>query len=492
MRKSNPGTRRDLPHIADRLFDSPLLVHPRKLRSIVGVLGLEMGIGSYLASEIVEAAEDDFLVGHETAALPAGSAICVIPIHGTLVQRGGGMDAMSGLRSYESICSDLREALADDAISAILLDVDSGGGEVAGCFDLAAEIAAATEKKPVYAFANESAYSAAYALASAADRLFVARTGGVGSIGVVAVHTDQSAFDKELGISYTPIFAGARKIDGWPHGPLSDEAKREFQTFVDRSYRIFVETVAANRGIAKKDVVDTQAACFTAEDAIQAGLADGIATFDEVIGIIAEDLKELSAQEFPGQGGREAFSGPAGEHTAKETSIMKRLFGKRSEESAPVDEKEEQAAGKPAAPGTGKQKGDASPADNDQEQYAADPAEDESEDPSEDDEEGDGKDAKKKAAAAKRNLSGKEVAEEAAKITDLCTLFGNPGLASGYIRKGVSSSAVQRHLLKMRNEDADAQQAAGGTVSTAHTGERAKPKRLVEGMQELLKTKGLA
>jgi signal peptide peptidase SppA len=464
MRKSKHGMRRNLPHIADRLFDVPLMVHPRKLRSIVGVIGLEMGVSEAFHDEIVEAASDDFLTVHSHAAIPAGIGISVIPIHGTLVQRGDFLDAMSGLRSYEAIREDFRAAMADAGTNAILLDFDSGGGEVAGCFDLVDEIA--KSEKPVYAYANEHCYSAAYALASAADKIFMARTGGVGSIGIVGVHTDQSAFDKARGLAYTAIFAGAKKIDGWAHGPLSDEAKAEYQASVDRTYGIFVKTVAANRDIAEKAVRDTQAGCFTAEDAIEAGLADGVGSFDEVIEMIAAELQDSAAQQgISGQSGREAFSGPSGDQTTKGSTDMRTVL------------KGKGAGAKTPAKADKKDKGETAEVEKaeDEAPKKGDP-EDEEDETDEDaetdgDDEGDDEDAPPKKADKKADKEDVPLtAGDAAEITDLCVLYGNASLASGFIRKNMSVPAVRRHLLKQRNEDAAADRASGKQVSNAHTG----------------------
>lgn len=464
MRKSNPGARRNLPHIMSRLFDAPLMMHPRKLRSIVGVLGMEMGITSYLQSDIVAATGDDFLTVHSHPSVPAGCGISVIPIHGTLVQRGDSLDAMSGLRSYESIREDFREALADASTDAILLDIDSGGGEVAGLFDLVDEIAAAD--KPVYAFANENAYSAAYAIASAADRVYVARTGGVGSIGIVGVHIDQSGFDQKSGITYTPIYAGARKVDGWPHAPLSDEARAEYQKSVDSNYQLFVETVAQNRELSEKAVRDTQAGCFTADESIKAGLADGVAGFDEVVEIIAQDLQRSAApQGFSGQGGLKANSGPSGDSETGVTTDMARQVlkgkGKSVKAVASADDLDPEKKEKPAdAVASGEDDEETEAKDKKDTDAAADTVDDETDEDEAPEKKGDPADTDAKPAAL----------HDAAEIADLCLLYGKPSLASDFIRKGVSAAAVRNQLLKQRNDEANAERAAGKTVSAAHGG----------------------
>ena len=116
--------------------------------------------------------------------------IAVIEIAGTLVHRGAWIGQSSGMTSYEGIAAQLQAALADPGVRGIALDIDSFGGEVAGAFDLADRIRAARAQKPVHAFIAEHALSAGYVLASQADHIILPRTGAVGSIGVVALHTD--------------------------------------------------------------------------------------------------------------------------------------------------------------------------------------------------------------------------------------------------------------------------------------------------------------
>jgi signal peptide peptidase SppA len=168
-------------------------------------------------------------------------------------------------------------------VAAIVFDIDSPGGEVAGLFDLVDEIYEARGAKPIYAIANESAYSAAYAIASAADEVYLPRTGGVGSIGVIAIHVDQSSFDEKTGFSYTPIFAGARKNDFSRHEPLSDEARRTLQAEIDEMYDLFVDTVARNRAIEASRIRATEAGFFQGKKAVNAGLADKVLPWDKAI-----------------------------------------------------------------------------------------------------------------------------------------------------------------------------------------------------------------
>lgn len=263
-----------LPHLASRLFGTPLLVHRAKLDVILAVLGDRMNIQPPAA--------DLALPG--TRNLPTGTpGIAVIPVHGTLVKRTAGLDAASGLTSYTEIAAMLDSALADPQVAGILLDIDSPGGEASGSFELARRVREATGVKPVWAVANDSAYSAAYAIGSAANRLIVSETGGVGSIGVIALHIDQSVKDANEGYRYTAVTAGTHKNDFSPHQPLTDEAKAELQAEVDRLYGLFVEHVGSMRTLATDDVRSTEAGLFFGANAIAAGLADAVGTFESAL-----------------------------------------------------------------------------------------------------------------------------------------------------------------------------------------------------------------
>ncbi|MBA3059133.1 MAG: S49 family peptidase [Gammaproteobacteria bacterium] len=269
-----------LPHLAARLFGAPLLIHRPKLDVILSVLGTRVGLPDLSAP--TGFVQPDRSAAHaDTGA--ARSSIAVIPIYGTLVRRTQGLEAQSGLTSYAGIAQSLETALADPSVAAILLDIDSPGGESSGVFDLADRIRAATTIKPVWAVANDMAFSAAYALGSAASRLIVSRTGGVGSIGVIAMHVDQSVKDQQDGIAYTAVFAGDRKNDLNPHAPISGEAHSFLQGEVNRIYDLFATTVAKHRHMGVNTIKSTQAALYFGADAVASGLADDVGTLDDAI-----------------------------------------------------------------------------------------------------------------------------------------------------------------------------------------------------------------
>lgn len=177
---------------------------------------------------------------------------------------------------YDAIRARYDMALDDPEVRGIALMINSGGGMVSGNFDLADHIYQHRGDKPTLAIVDEHAYSAAYSLASAADKIVVARTGGVGSIGVLTVHFDLSKMLSDAGIGATIIRAGKHKAKPNMLEALDATTLARVQASIDQTYDLFVATVARNRGLNSDDVRNTEAATFGAEEAIELGLADAI------------------------------------------------------------------------------------------------------------------------------------------------------------------------------------------------------------------------
>lgn len=241
----------NLPHLAQRLFNTPLALHPRKAEVVMAALTDRFGL-TRIQSMSWDDDDDSFSRQARDTGYDVVEGIAVIPIQGTLVQKLGTLRPYSGMTGYDGIRACFLQALNDSEVKAICLDIDSPGGEVAGCFDLVDEIYAARGSKPVWAILSESAYSAAYALASAADKIIVPRTGGVGSVGVIVMHVDWSQKIKKDGLAVTIITYGDRKAESNPYEPLSETARKAIQSDIDEMGRLFVSTVSRNRGITEK------------------------------------------------------------------------------------------------------------------------------------------------------------------------------------------------------------------------------------------------
>jgi signal peptide peptidase SppA len=277
----------NLPHIASRVFHTPLMIDSKKLAAILAVLAPRLGI----EPPAVEAV----LLTEQRSRKPyavTDAGVAVIEVSGSLVNRASGMDAQSGLTSYEQLGNEILDAATDPQVRGILLRFDSYGGEANGAWDVASLIEEAARMKPMWASVDDWALSAGYLLASAADRIWVTRTGGVGSVGIIAMHLDQSGFDAANGLRYTTIFAGDRKNDFNPHEPLSTEARDVLVAEVNRLYGMFVDAVARRRSLSADDVRGTEAGILYGEDSVARGFADRVGTFRDALAAMTESLSK--------------------------------------------------------------------------------------------------------------------------------------------------------------------------------------------------------
>lgn len=294
-----------LHEIAGRVLNRPLLLHPGKAEVLLHVLQGRIPLdGASLAPLAPDA--NRFIGGRSR---PDGSyryskaadGVAIIPIVGSLVNRGAWIGASSGLVSYEGIAAQLRDAAGDDTIHTVLLDIDSPGGEATGMYATAKLVAEVAAEKRVVAFVNDMAASAAYGIASQADEIVVSPTSIVGSIGVVLTHLDRSGALEQQGVKVTLIYAGAHKVDGHPFGPLSDTVKADLQAEVAQFYDTFVNLVAEGRGsrLSAEQARATEARTFLGKEAIDRGLADRMASIDAVLA----ELSAQSTQRVGNQGG---------------------------------------------------------------------------------------------------------------------------------------------------------------------------------------------
>lgn len=217
-------------------------LHPAALAALVAVAAGELSV-----EDMPEEARPHAQRGGSSTT----GGVAVIPLRGLITPRpsflsllfGGG----GGLMGFRAA---LRESVASDDITAIIIDVDSPGGSTDLLVETAAEIRNARSTKPVVAVANTWAASAAYWLAAQADELIVTPTGEVGSIGIFTAHEDWSQFEENFGVHTTLISAGKYKTEGNQFEPLSEEARAAIQAVVDEYYDMFVSDVAAGRGVS--------------------------------------------------------------------------------------------------------------------------------------------------------------------------------------------------------------------------------------------------
>lgn len=258
----------------------PSLLDPRAIESVLALPFAERdarGARAYFGDEA-----DAYSLDHD--------GVAMVSIDGPLAQRAWSC-WMFGGDGYDAIVDRCRAALANAKTSALVLKIDSPGGEVAGCFDAVRTIRALAERAgvPVVAYADELAASAAYALACAAEQIVLPDSGCVGSIGVITTVIDQTAALERSGLRVHVITSGARKADGHSAIPLGDEARAAIQAEIDYLARdVFAPEVAKARGLSVEAVMGLEAACFLGPQAVGVGLADRIGNLSSAVDLARE------------------------------------------------------------------------------------------------------------------------------------------------------------------------------------------------------------
>ena len=229
--------------------------------------------------------------GSSTADKPYAfsNGVAIIPVHGVLVNRFS--YSWGYATGYNFLRMQIEAAAADPDVTLIVLDCNSNGGQVAGCFETADLIREAREKTPVLAVVDASCYSACYAIASAATKIIATPSAGIGSIGVVAMHMNIGGMLEKYGVEVTFIHAGKHKVDGNPYETLPADVKASLQKSIDKSYATFVNAVASGRNLSVDAVKATEAQTYDADDAVTLGLIDAVQTPSKAV---ASYLDELS------------------------------------------------------------------------------------------------------------------------------------------------------------------------------------------------------
>jgi signal peptide peptidase SppA len=278
-----PAARR-YSHLLHAVYEHPWALTPQMLGLITDVLDFRAAGGFLTADEIQTriAAADN---GPRNGGAVTGG-VAVIPLYGLISQRQGLMSDTSGGTSCEAIRASLREAVADPDVRAIVFDVDSPGGDVAGVPELAADIREARlGSKPIVAVSNTLMASAAYWIAAQCDELVASPSAMVGSIGIVGMHEDISAAEAKAGVKTTLISSGAYKTEGNPYEPLTDDARATLQGQCDAYYAMFLADVGRGRGVttAQVEAEFGQGRVLMAAQAARAGLVDRVDTLEGTV-----------------------------------------------------------------------------------------------------------------------------------------------------------------------------------------------------------------
>ncbi len=247
-------------------------------------------MGSKLSAEQITAAvgtaPQAATARRDQAERAGGGVVAIIPVYGVLTHRAHAKAVSTQMTSTEELSACIRAAVASPDVSSIILDIDSPGGSVFGVQEVSDLIFASRGSKPIIAVANAQAASGAYWIAAQADELVITPSGAVGSIGAFMTHQDNSEKYAKDGVKKTYVTAGKYKVEGNDTGPLEGEALANAQNMVDSFYTTFVKAVAKGRGVSVDQVRGEsfgQGRMILARDAVAAGMANRVATLDQVI-----------------------------------------------------------------------------------------------------------------------------------------------------------------------------------------------------------------
>lgn len=300
-------------HIAQRLFDTPLMYDERKAEAFL------VGLGGRIAGAPVVITNGGNPVDHtafENGRVVAGhlgdrmtkyyergdqmpfymdGAVAIIPIEGSLVHKGAFVGQSSGETSYEGLQAQITIATRSPKVRGVVFEVDSYGGEVSGAYETAELLAQLSKVKPTIAILTDFAYSAAYLLASQARQIIAPEFGGAGSIGTILLHADYSEQLAMEGIKVTIIRAGMQKARGNPYEPLPEDLADRWLARCEEMRVRFAEFVGRGRAgrFSKAKAMKTEAEAYDAKQSLSMGLIDAIANPAHAYEAFAKEINRI-------------------------------------------------------------------------------------------------------------------------------------------------------------------------------------------------------
>lgn len=326
--------------ITDRMFNRPLAITRQKADIVLGVIGPRLNVSQLVVmGEAVEripiakladsASISAANIGSDTLLMPGDAemqrrdwntgalldpyetfqGVAILPVRGTLMAENG-LDPVSGATGYDGLSFKYRHAQGNPAVKGLLWDIDSPGGEVTDLHELCDMIASGGNQKPMRAMVRGQCASAAYemlaAVCGAGGDSTIPETGFAGSIGVITMHADFSKQLEQEGVTVTLLYEGPHKADGNPFEPLPADVETEIRADLSRFYGMFVDRVAAWRGLDADAVRATQSRLFNAEQAVQLGLVDKIMSWTDSL---AEFVAQVNGRQ-PANSQRAAIPAP--------------------------------------------------------------------------------------------------------------------------------------------------------------------------------------
>lgn len=278
----------------DLIAGTPWLIQPDSLETLLAIAGRVNEAPEAVAARLGRPLDN-------TRSVQVRDGIAIVPITGPIFRRANLFTEISGATSVEVLATDLATAAADPTIKAIVLDIDSPGGQATGISELAGQIRAIDRTaKPVHAYVDGMAASASYWLASAAGRIVTNATGLLGSIGVVGTYRAEKDAPIKIISSISPLKQAT---------PDTEAGRAEMQRVIDELGAIFVEAVASNRDTTPERVIRDfgKGGVLVGAEAVKAGMADDLGTLESLLYSLSE---QRPRQGSPGLNARHPVSTP--------------------------------------------------------------------------------------------------------------------------------------------------------------------------------------
>lgn len=289
---------KDYSRIIGKVTSTPWMITPDALRFMLELF--DAHLEGRIKQEDIEA-RMALIDKREGGRSSRAGKLGILSLAGPIFPKANLMTEMSGATSVQQFRNEFRGMMSDDAVSAVLIDIDSPGGMSDQIEEMAMEIRESREHKPVYAIANTAMNSAAYFIGSQATKLYSTPSGQLGSIGTYTVHMDDSDLQEKKGVKRTIIKAG--RFKALSEEPLTAEGRAYLDDYVNEVNDGFIRNVALGRNTTEEDVRQNfgEGGIVTPRHALEAGMIDGIKTIDEVVGIVnAETGGSLAVAAFAG------------------------------------------------------------------------------------------------------------------------------------------------------------------------------------------------
>jgi len=305
----------NLIHLQNKALNTALAVEPGYARIFFSAIAPRFGInriidgttGEVITSDNFSKVADSYTPKSEASLTGAKpnmnwqpyrivNGIAVLDIQGSLTHKLGSINPYSGMIGYDGILYQLEHAIKNEDVKGVLMDNDTPGGMVSGCFDAADRIAKLRNEKPIWAIANDMNCSAGQMLASACSRRLITQTGVAGSIGVLMAHANISKQAEMSGVEITLVHAGSHKVDGNPYEKLPQSVREKWEVEAEDLRLKFATKAASYMGIESQVLLDTEAQVYTGEEAVEAGLADEVVNNNDAISMMADHINSKKTQ----------------------------------------------------------------------------------------------------------------------------------------------------------------------------------------------------